>query len=161
MRTEKTNQNFVRQSGFSYIGLLMLMVTLGITMAATSLVWHLQLQRLKEQQLLFAGNAIRKAIKTYYLSNPTGAKEYPPSLQALLHDKRQINMTRHLRRIYLDPMNIKQNWGIIKQNNRVIGVYSRSTLKPIKRKGFPLVYEKFENAKSYQDWKFIYINGED
>jgi len=152
-------RNPKRQAGFSYMGLLMLMVIAGISMASTSLVWHTQQQRVKEQQLLFAGTAIRKAIASYYLSNPNGLREYPPSLEALLLDKRHPTIKRHLRRLYEDPMTKKQNWLLIMQNNRVIGVYSNSKIKPIKMTDFPAAYEDFGNAKTYQDWKFVHISG--
>lgn len=151
--------NIKGQAGFSYMGILMLMVIAGISMAATSLVWHTQQQRVKEQQLLFAGTAIRKAIASYYLSNPSGLREYPPSLEALLLDKRHPTIKRHLRRLYEDPMTKKQNWLLIMQNNRVIGVYSNSKIKPIKMTDFPAAYENFSNAKTYQDWKFVHISG--
>ncbi|QVL45266.1 MAG: type II secretion system protein [Methylophilaceae bacterium] len=148
-----------RQFGFSYMGILVLMVIAGISMAGAGLMWHIQLQRAKEQQLLFTGNAIRKAIGSYYAANPTGLGEYPSSLKALLLDKRQLSLKRHLRQLYLDPMGKQQEWALIMQNDRVIGVYSQSTLAPIKVSGFPAVYEDFSNAKTYQDWKFVYIPG--
>jgi len=157
--TDKRNPK--GQAGFSYMGILMLMVIAGISMAATSLVWHTQQQRLKEQQLLFAGTAIGKAIASYHLSNPNGLKEYPPSLEALLLDKRHPTIKRHLRRLYQDPMTKQQNWALIMQNNRVIGVYSKSKIKPIKMTGFISAYESFSNAKTYQDWKFVHIVGKE
>lgn len=149
------------QTGFSYMGILVLMVIAGISMTSTSLVWHIQLQKLKEQQLFYAGNAIRNAIASYYLENPSGAKEYPQSLEELLLDKRHPIVKRHLRRNYSDPMGKNQNWVLIKQNNKVIGVHSKSTLKPIRKLGFPEEYESFSSAKTYQDWKFIYIGGKE
>lgn len=148
-----------QQFGFSYMGVLMLMVIAGISMAGAGLMWHIQLQRAKEQQLLFAGTAIRKAIGSYYVSNPTGVGEYPISLEALLLDERPLNIKRHIRRLYQDPMGKQQEWALMMQNDRVIGVYSQSTLEPIKVSGFPAVYEGFSNAKTYQDWKFVYIPG--
>jgi len=76
----KFQPRYLKQAGFSYMGILVLMVIAGISMTSTSLVWHIQLQKLKEQQLLFAGNAIRKAIASYYLDNPSGVKQYPASI---------------------------------------------------------------------------------
>ena len=70
-------------------------------------------------------------------------------------------MKRHLRQYYRDPMNNKQNWALIMQGNKIIGVHSKSTLKPIKKSGFPEVYENFSNAKTYQDWKFIFVEGKE
>ncbi len=147
------------EAGFSYMGILMLILIAGIGMASASLIEHTQLQRMKEQQLLFRGNAIRKAISSYYNSNPSGIKEYPPSIEALLLDKRQSGLKRHLRRNYLDPISQKHQWILVMQNNKLIGVYSESKLKPIKRSGFQEANQNFESAKTYQDWKFIYVNG--
>jgi len=153
------NSNTHRQFGFTYMGVLMLMVIAGISMAGTGLMWHMQIQRAKEQQLLFAGTAIRKAIGSYYASNPTGVGEYPKSLEALLLDERSINIKRHLRRVYLDPIAKGQEWTLIRQNERIVGVHSQSSLKPMKVADFPTIYEDFSNAKTYQDWKFVYIPG--
>jgi Type II secretory pathway, pseudopilin PulG len=144
-----------KQAGFTYMGILMLMVIAGISMAGAGMVWHTQIQRAEEQQLLFVGNAIRKAISSYYASSPSGVGEYPPTLEALLLDKRQPKIKRHLRRLYADPVGKKQEWVLITQNQKIIGVHSQSLLKPIKVSGFPPLYESFSSAKTYQDWKFI------
>ena len=148
-----------RQAGFSYIGILMLMLIASISMAGVGMVWHIQIQRSKEQQLLFAGTAIRKAISGYYNATPGGGGEYPTTLESLLLDERQTYIKRHLRRLYNDPMGKNRAWALIMQNNRIIGVQSQSLLKPIKTDGFPLIYESFRGAKTYQDWKFVYVPG--
>jgi len=147
------------QAGFSYMGILMLIAIAGIGMAGAGMVWHIQIQRIKEQQLLFNGTAIRQAIKSYYASNPSAVGEYPANLDALLLDERQPNIKRHLRRLYRDPMANNEAWTLIMQNNRIIGVHSQSKLKPIKVSGFPLIYESFRAAKTYEDWKFVYVPG--
>lgn len=148
-----------QQAGFSYMGIMMLIMISGIGMAGTGLVWHTRIQRHQEMQLLFAGNAIRNAIGHYYTSNPAGVGEYPRSLEALLLDKRQPVIKRHLRRLYQDPIGKQQEWVLIMQNQRIIGVHSQSSRKPIKKSGFPSLYENFSEAKSYQDWKFVYLPG--
>lgn len=150
---------YLKQAGFSYMGILMLIALMGISMAGVGLVWHIQLQRQKEQQLLFVGSAIKKAIGSYYANSPNGFGEYPLSLKALLLDERKIKPSRHLRRLYKDPIGKQQDWVLIMQNNRVIGVHSQSTLKPLMRSGFPQAYEAFSKAKTYQDWKFEYVPG--
>jgi len=147
------------QAGFSYMGIMMLIAIAGIAMAGAGMVWHIQIQRIKEHQLLFTGTAIRQAIKSYYSSNPSAVGEYPTNLNELLLDVRQPNVKRHLRRLYRDPMANKKDWALIMQNNKIIGVHSQSKLKPIKVNGFPSVYESFRSAKTYQDWKFVYVPG--
>lgn len=146
---------YLKQAGFSYMGILMLMVLMGISMAGVGLLWHIQLQRQKEQQLLFVGSAIKKAIGSYYANSPKGLGEYPPSLKALLLDERKIKPIRHLRRLYIDPIGRQQDWVLIMKNKRVVGVHSQSKLKPLKRSGFSQAYEDFSKAKTYQDWKFV------
>lgn len=141
------------------MGTLMLILIAGISMAGTGVVWHTQIQRADEQQLLFAGNAIQKAISSYYASSPGGVGEYPTTLEALLLDNRQPKIKRHLRRLYQDPVGKKQEWVLIMQNQKVIGVHSQSLLKPIKVSGFPPIYESFSSAKTYQDWRFVYMPG--
>lgn len=155
------NRNSQLQSGFSYIGILMLMVLMSISMAGVGLVWHIQLQREKERQLLYIGTTIRKAIGSYYANSPSGSGKYPPSLEALLLDERKILPKRHIRKIYKDPIGQQQEWVLIMQNKGVIGIHSQSTLKPLRISGFPEVYEGFSKAKSYQDWKFVYVPGID
>ena len=147
------------QAGFSYMGILMLIVIVGIGLAGAGLVWHIQLQRLKEQQLLFAGDAIRKAICSYSASNSNAISEYPRLLELLLLDERKITPKRHLRRLYQDPMGKQEDWALIMQNERVIGVHSKSKLKPIKTTGFDAENEGFNDAKTYQDWQFVCTPG--
>lgn len=159
--TPVINQHYayLKQAGFSYMGMLMLMVLMGLSMAGVGLVWHIQIQRQKEQQLLFVGSAIRNAIGSYYASSPNGLGEYPPTLKALLLDERKIKPKCHLRRLYQDPLGRQQDWVFITKNKRVIGVHSQSTLRPLKRFGFSKAYEDFSKAKTYQDWKFVYLPG--
>jgi type II secretory pathway pseudopilin PulG len=149
------------QSGFTYIGILMLMVLMSISMAGVGLVWHIQLQREKERQLLLIGNTIRKAIGSYYANSPSDTGKYPPTLEALLLDERKIVPKRHIRKIYKDPIGQQQEWVLIMQNKGVVGIHSQSTLKPFRISGFPEAYEAFSKAKSYQDWKFVYVPGID
>lgn len=45
-------------------------------------------------------------------------------------------------------------------NKRIIGVYSLSEKKPIKKDKFPEHFAKFSEALNYQDWKFVYKLGD-
>ena len=145
-KTNETKGIRQHQAGFSYMGVLMLIVIVGIGLAGAGRVWHIQLQRLKEQQLLFAGDAIRKAICSYSASNSNAINDYPRLLESLLLDERKITPKRHLRSLYQDPMG-------------VIGVHSKSKLKPIKTTGFDAKNEGFNDAKTYQDWQFVCTPG--
>ncbi|SNX60809.1 hypothetical protein SAMN06296273_2277 [Nitrosomonas ureae] len=242
------------ENGFVYLWALFSVALSGVIMAGAAQVWQAKSQRDKEAELLFIGEQFRKAIMSYH---NTGTKQYPEKLEDLLQDSRAINIQRHIRKIYLDPITNSEEWGLIEEtpantqagaaasqsnaasnqksgtnpssttnpstasgmgatsgagttsnnptatanpgaatssglapnanpatgsttgpasgNNpasttssgmssnigkRIIGVYSLSERKPIKKDKFPEVYAKFSEAKTYQDWKFIYKPGE-
>lgn len=145
-----------RQQGFTYLGLLMFVIVSGIALASTGQVWHAEAQREKERELLFIGEQFRKAIGSYYENTLGGAKHYPFTLQELLEDKRFVNIRHHLRRIYRDPITGKAEWGLVREEGRITGVYSLSHAKPFKRAGFSREFADFANAQKYSDWRFIY-----
>ena len=143
--------------GFSYIGLMIFVAISGIALAGVGIVWSQDQQREREKELLFVGEQFRQAIGSYYESTPDAIKQYPTQLEDLLQDKRQPNLKRHLRQIYNDPITSSSHWGLEMQQSHIVGIYSLSDLKPIKKKGFPTLYEKFSDFSKYSDWKFIYI----
>ncbi len=66
-------------------------------------------------------------------------------------------MRRYLRKVYRDPMTGKAEWGLVMApGGGVEGVYSLSTGRPMKRKGFDAVDGDFERAKTFADWRFLY-----
>lgn len=140
--------------GFTYIGLLLFIVITGIGLSVAGMSWQYQVRAEKEKQLLFVGAEFRSAINSYYISTPEAGKVYPASLNDLLLDKRMPNIKRHLRKIYLDPMTGKADWGVVTQQGRIVGIYSRSTLVPFKKAGFNVLDAKFAGEKSYKGWIF-------
>ena len=145
--------------GFTYIGLLLFISITGIGLSVAGISWQYQVRAEKEKQLLFVGAEFRNAINSYYASSPGAAKVYPASLNDLLLDRRMPNIKRHLRKVYLDPMTGKVDWGFVTQQGRIIGIYSLSSLKPIKQKGFKDLEAKFSGARSYRDWIFGQADG--
>ena len=145
--------------GFTYIGLMIFVAISGIALAGVGIVWHQDMQREREKELLFIGNEYRRAIGSYYENSPSGVKQYPRKLQDLILDKRFPNIKRHLRKLYTDPIFPNAEWGLVMEQQQITGIYSQSKLKPIKRKGFPTMYGDFEGAKEYSDWKFMYAPG--
>lgn len=145
--------------GFSYIGLMIFIAISGVALAGVGVVWSQDQQREREKELLFVGEQFRQAIGSYYENTPSNIKQYPNKLEDLLQDSRLPNLKRHLRQIYDDPMTNSSKWGLELQQAQIVGVYSLSDLKPIKKKGFPNLYEKFSDFSKYSDWKFIYIPG--
>jgi len=144
------------QRGFTYMGLLLFIAIAGIALAVIGPVWHTEVQREKEKELLFVGEQMAQAIGSYYLSTPGEVKQYPVSLEDLLQDKRFPVIRRHLRKIYPDPMTGSPEWGLTKQQGLIVGVYSLSKFKPIKQDGFPEKLASFSHAESYQDWRFTF-----
>lgn len=145
------------QAGFTYMGVLMLMAIAGIGMAGVGIVWQQNAQRENEKELLFIGDEYRSAIASYYESSPGAAKQFPQALEDLLLDKRFPNIKRHLRKLYADPIMRNTQWGLIKQQTQITGIYSVSKLAPIKKFGFADQYEAFGTAIEYNEWKFNYL----
>src|SRR3954464_14476503 len=100
-----------REQGFTLAGALILIAVAGAGMAAYGELASHAAQREKEQELLFVGNQFRRAIGAYYERTPGAVKRFPRSLDELLEDKRHPVATRHLRRVYADPMTGKREWG--------------------------------------------------
>lgn len=145
-----------RQAGFSYVIVMFLVAVLSIA-AVRALENTLTLERRdKEAELLWRGMAYREAIRTYYENSPGTGKSFPKELKDLLQDNRLVRPTRPLRRLYPDPLSGGE-WGVLRnEDGNVIGVYPKSSDRPLKRAGFPQVLIAFTNAAHYSDWKFTY-----
>jgi type II secretory pathway pseudopilin PulG len=148
-----------KDSGFTYIGLLIMVAISGIGLAGAGIVWHQDMQREREKELLFIGEQIRQGIGSYYENTPDGVKQYPKQLEDLILDNRFPVIKRHLRKLYNDPFSLKKEWGLVKQQGRIVGIYSTSELTPIRITGFLSQYETFGSAQKYSEWKFIYTPG--
>lgn len=146
-------------TGFTFLGLLFALAVASLALAGTGVLWHFESRREKEKELLFVGEAYRRAIADYYNMTPGGAKQYPQKLEDLLLDKRFPMPVRHLRQLYRDPMSIDGNWQLLIVQERINGVASRSGEVPIKRAGFSPVQEGFEQARSYGEWRFEHGKG--
>ena len=139
-----------RQLGIAYSIALLLSTLIGVGLLAAVQGVYITIQREKESQLLFVGNAIALAIKSYNSISPGLKKHYPKQLEDLLIDKRFIRWPpkRHLRKIYYDPITKSKNWGLIYDKEKNIrGVYSLSEKKPIKKDNFSTPYKSFKNKK--------------
>jgi type II secretory pathway pseudopilin PulG len=145
-----------KQGGFVYIGLLIGLAIVGVGLSAISEVWHQSQQREREEELLFIGGQFRQAITRYYLESPPAQRRFPMQLNDLLEDLRTPAGPRHyLRKIYLDPMTGKADWGEIRlASGQLVGVYSLSALIPLKSANFELKNKGFSEASRYSDWTF-------
>lgn len=143
-----------RQRGFTYIGLLVAVVIMGLMLTVVSRVWSTTEQRERETQLLFIGHAYRVAIASYVALG----HQYPPTLQSLLSDERFPVPKHHLRRLYADPMTGQADWRLIMtpSGQGVMGIASSSQGVPIKRDGFENIDDALKGADCYCAWEFVY-----
>lgn len=149
-------------SGYTLLILLFALTVLTLGLMVAVPVWETQIQREKEEELIFRGKQYIEAIRIFRLKKP-GA--FPRSLEELLEEN-------CIRRLYKDPMTKSGEWNIIlpyqrisaKQgstspkvlvvplnqlsavdNPQIIGVVSAST-----RKSFKIYIEQ----ESYDKWLF-------
>jgi type II secretory pathway pseudopilin PulG len=149
-----------RHSGFTYLGLLIMVAVMGAGAAATGQLWSHARQREKEAELLWIGNEFRQAILYYYESTPGFQKQFPRRLEDLVADKRFPGVKRHLRRVYADPMTGEADWQLIPApDGGVMGVRSRSEAEVIKVGNFSRRDAALEAASRYSDWAFYYSPG--
>src|SRR4051794_15865748 len=147
----------VSDGGFTYIGLLIVIAVMGIGLGAIGPLSRSVQLRDKEAELLFIGDEFRRAITRYYERSPGGIKQYPKKLEDLLRDNRQPGMQRYLRKIYVDPLTGKNQWGLVEvPGYGITGIYSTHDGEPIKKANFAARYKAFESARKYSDWKFVY-----
>jgi type II secretory pathway pseudopilin PulG len=145
-----------KQAGFVYIGLLIGLAIVGVGLGAISEVWHQSQQREREEELLFIGGQFRQAITKYYLESPPAQRRFPMQINDLLEDLRRPADPHHqLRKIYLDPMTGKADWGEIRlASGQLVGVYSLSALAPLKSANFELKNKGLSEVSHYSDWTF-------
>ena len=162
--------------GFSYVGLLLAIVFFGFGSVGAARLLASTERAEREQELLFIGEQFRNAIRSY-LQVAGATRRYPATLAELLQDSRFPTPRRHLRRLYIDPITSRAEWGLVMApEGGIMGVYSLSTREPQKITNFPAGVGSFaplpaprpvqvsewsasvsvEKPKSYQDWKFIY-----
>jgi type II secretory pathway pseudopilin PulG len=145
-----------RQGGFTYVGLIVMVTIVGLVGAATLKVESLIRRAEAEEELLEVGAEFTRALKSYAQATPRGQPQQPPSLKELLRDPRFREPRRHLRKIYIDPITGKDQWGIIylSGDKGVIGVHSLSDTKPLKIGNFDSRFQGFDNADLISDWRF-------
>jgi type II secretory pathway pseudopilin PulG len=145
------------QEGLTYLALLFAIAVMGVALALAGIVWHTAQQREKERELLFIGTQFRQALASYYHGSP-GIRRYPAALADLVKDPRFPNVRRHLRRVYVDPMTGRAEWGVVRNlEGGIIGIYSLSRETPIRRVFLDGPYREFTGKTRYADWKFVYL----
>jgi type II secretory pathway pseudopilin PulG len=150
-----------RQRGFTYLGLLILVTIIGLAGAASLKVDALLRRAQAEKELLEVGAAFSEALRSYAAATPRGYPTQPPGLQDLLKDPRLPAVRRHLRKVFVDPVTGKAEWGIVYagEHTGVLAIYSLSNAQPLKLANFDARFQGFENRKHLSDWKFT-ANGQ-
>ncbi|CAH0288779.1 hypothetical protein SRABI118_04007 [Massilia sp. Bi118] len=153
-----------RVGGFTYVGLIVLVAIIGLVGAATLKADALLRRAAAEEELLEIGAAFSAALTSYAEATPRGQPTQPPSLEELLKDPRVPGVRRHLRKIFVDPITGKAEWGIVWLNkgtgingsggSGVLAVYSLSQARPLKQANFDARFQNLENREHLADWKF-------
>jgi len=146
-----------RQAGFTYLGLIIFVTIIGLVGAATLKIGALLQRAAAEEELLDIGAAFSAALDSYAAATPQGASPYPPSLKELLKDPRVPGVRRHLRKIFVDPLTGKAEWGVVYLGDGttgVVAVHSLSTAKPLKVANFDSRFAGLDNADTISAWRF-------
>jgi type II secretory pathway pseudopilin PulG len=125
------SQHLKHSKGFTYIGLMLIVAIAGIALSGVGIVWKTEMQRENEKELRFAGEQYVAAIASYYECKVCGPNQLPKNLKDLLKDSRTPTVVHHIRKLYRDPMTRGNDWGLIKNGDRIMGVYSKSKLEPL------------------------------
>ena len=146
--------------GFTYLGVMFLVALLSLTAALASVVLGTEQQRADERELVFAGRQFQAAIERYQSRAPANAAaRYPRELGDLLRDTRTVQIERPLRRIYIDPMTRRTEWGLIRgADGGIVGVHSLSERRPMAGTLLAASFAGVEAAgvaSSYSAWRFI------
>jgi len=146
-----------RQAGFTYLGLIIFVAIIGMVGAATLKIGALLQRAAAEEELLEIGAAFSAALDSYAAATPPGASPYPPSLKELLKDPRVPGVRRHLRKIFVDPVTGKAEWGVVflgEGTSGVVAVHSLSNAPPLKIANFDSRFAGLDNADTLSAWRF-------
>ncbi len=146
----------VRQRGAAFLAALFAVVLVSLSLLGAATLWRLEAQREREAELLFTGREYANAIRSYAEANRNRPDRFPKSLDALVRDPNAVEVRRHLRRLYADPMTGRAEWGLVRDaRGGITGVHSLSDRAPLKRAGFAEEERRFATARSHADWRFM------
>ena len=140
--------------GFTYVAIMIFVAILALVSATVLSAGSALQRRMQEEELLFVGQQFAEAFKSYFEATPAGQRNYPAKLEELLRDPRYPGVRRHLRKVYIDPMTGKPEWGVVAAPGGIIGVHSFSQRAPLKVAEFEPAFAVLADKKSYVDWKF-------
>ncbi len=145
------------EQGFVLLGVLVALAVVALLAVEFGQRAGDRRQRDAEEELLDAGREMRQAIESYWRASPGGVRTLPTRLEDLLLDPRFAQPQRHLRRLLRDPLPPHRPWGVIRQGRGIVGVYSQADGTPFRRTGFGPAEAGFDTARSYADWRFVFM----
>lgn len=92
-----------KREGYTILILMFAIFVMSIGLLVAIPVWETQIQREKEEELIFRGKQYVEAVRLYQKKNPG---RFPKSLDELLEEK-------CIRKLYEDPMSKSREWNII------------------------------------------------
>ena len=145
------------ETGFSYLMVMMAVTLMGLLMTAAAKQWKTMIQRELEMDLLAKGMEIQAALALYSTTAKAGrvtpGEVYPQTLAELTRAPKPF-----LRKVYLDPVGHGE-WEFVRApTGGIMGVRSKSKLRPIKQNNFPLVVRHFQGKPTHYDWVFQHPN---
>jgi type II secretory pathway pseudopilin PulG len=141
--------------GIVLLALLLTLALIAVALTGALEVWSVERQREAEADLLYVGDQYRLALERYYYASPGAVKVLPTSIDDLVEDRRFPVPMRHLRRAWADPVTGKP-FELLRMDEQIIGVVSRSKKSTIKRSGFPQPDSVFDGLETYDQWKFLF-----
>lgn len=149
------NPHIHYQKGYTLIGVLLLLALCMLSLSLAGPIWAARLKREREQELLRIGALYAKALQSYRDMSPGSHKQYPKNLRELLLDPRIPGVNRHIRTLYVDPLNPERPWGLVlDQEGRIEGVYSQNQEAPMARDAQRIGRATLSPAQKYSDWQF-------
>jgi type II secretory pathway pseudopilin PulG len=141
-----------RQGGFTYFGVIIAVLLIGMALAAAGVVARTAMQREREAQLLWVGAQYRTALTKFF--NQNGGR-LPQDLKELVLDESTPVPRHFIRRLYPDPITGSDKWLLLTlPGGGIYGVASSSNATPLKLKNFADIDRSFEDATCYRAWEF-------
>lgn len=115
------------ERGFTYLVLLFVLAAAAAAVTVLAESAQAAAQREREAELLFRGQAIRKALLDWQRNTPPGQPAAPRTLEELLQDTRGSRPLHHLRQIYPCPFSGRPDWQLLRdERGGIVGVASRA-----------------------------------
>lgn len=145
------------EAGFSYLMVMMAVTLMGLLTTVAAKQWQTMVQRELELDLLGKGIEIQSALALYSAAAKAGrvtqGEVYPQTLAELIRAPKPF-----LRKVYLDPLGHSE-WELVRApTGGIMGVRSKSKLRPIKQNNFPSAVRHFQDKQTHYDWVFQHPN---